>query len=187
MSIINQDYQNQIQAMHERGKFNNGAKQFKLVDPFIQQYSPKNLIDFGCGKGALITTIKEHYPNIDVFGYDPGNPAFSTLPDRAFDAIISTDAIEHIEPEHLTSSLKVMSDRMERCGFFRIACYLAKKSLPDGRNCHLIVKEPAWWREQILAHMSVDIVWENITVVDKRYKHPNLYGHNYDVIMVKKA
>jgi hypothetical protein len=76
---------------------------------------------------------------------------------------------------------------MERCGFFRIACYLAKKSLPDGRNCHLIVKEPVWWREQILQHMAVDIVWENITVVDKRHKHPNLYGHNYDVIMVKKA
>jgi cyclopropane fatty-acyl-phospholipid synthase-like methyltransferase len=186
MSIINQDYQKQIQAMHDNGKFNNGAKQFKLVVPFINEYQPKNLIDFGCGKGALIATIKENYPAIDVFGYDPGNPDFSVMPDRTFDTIVSTDALEHIEPEHLTASLGMMSDRMERCGFFRIACYLAKKSLPDGRNCHLIVKEPAWWREQILQHMAVDIVWENITVVDKRYKHPNLYGHNYDVIMVKK-
>ena len=186
MSIINQDYQKQIQAMHDNGKFNNGAKQFKLVVPFINEYQPKNLIDFGCGKGALIATIKENYPAIDVFGYDPGNPDFSVMPNRTFDTIVSTDALEHIEPEHLTASLGMMSERMERCGFFRIACYLAKKSLPDGRNCHLIVKEPAWWREQILQHMAVDIVWENITVVDKRHKHPNLYGHNYDVIMVKK-
>jgi trans-aconitate methyltransferase len=184
--MINQEYQNQIQELHSQGKFNNGAKQFDIVDPFIKQYNPENLIDFGCGKGALIHTIKQHYPTIDVFGYDPGNPEFSTMPTRTFDAIISTDAIEHIEPEHLASSLNAMSDKMQRCGFFRIACHPAKKLLPDGRNCHLIVQEPTWWREQILEHMSVDIVWERIVPFDRRDKNPLLYGSKYDLIMIKR-
>lgn len=171
--------------MHSNGKFNNGAKQFKLVRPFLDEYKPTDLIDFGCGKGALIATIKEHYPSINVFGYDPGNPDFATLPDGVFDAVISTDAIEHIEPEHLASSLRLMSDKMGRCGFFRIACHPAKKLLPDGRNCHLIVEEPAWWRQQLLQHMQVEIVWERIEPFDKREKNPLLFGSKYDVIMKK--
>lgn len=184
--MINKEYQSQIEQLHSKGKFNNGAKQFDIVDPFIKEYKPTDLIDFGCGKGALIATIKEHYPTVDVFGYDPGNPDFNVMPQRTFDAIISTDAIEHIEPEHLSSSLQIMSDKMQRCGFFRIACHPAKKLLPDGRNCHLIVEEPAWWKQQILEHMSVDIVWERIVPFDRREKNPLLYGSKYDLIMVKK-
>lgn len=186
MTIINRVYQTQIQTMHENGKFNNGAKQFDIVKPFLEEYKPKNLIDFGCGKGALIITIMEQYPDIKCWGYDPGNPQYSMMPGRTFDAIISTDAIEHIEVEHLAQSLKVMSDKMERCGFFRIACHPAKKNLPDGRNCHLIVEEPAWWREQILKHMSVDIVWEQIVPFDRREKNPVLFGSKYDIIMIKR-
>lgn len=184
--IINQDYQSQIQQLHSRGKFNNGAKQFDIVEPFLKQYLPTDLIDFGCGKGALIYTIQQHYPNIAVWGYDPGNPDFAHLPDRGFDAVISTDAIEHIEPEHLDQSLATMSAKMQRCGFFRIACHPAKKLLPDGRNCHLIVQEPEWWKAKILSNMSVDIVWEKVTVFDRRDKNPILFGSKYDVIMTKK-
>ena len=186
MSIINQNYQAQIQSMHDKGKFNNGAKQFDIVKPFIEEYKPTSLIDFGCGKGALITAIKEAYPEIKCWGYDPGNPVYSTIPSRTFDAIISTDAIEHIEPEHLADSLRVMSDKMERCGFFRIACHPAKKLLPDGRNCHLIVEEPAWWREQILENMNVNIVWEQVVPFDRREKNPLLFGSKYDVIVIKR-
>jgi cyclopropane fatty-acyl-phospholipid synthase-like methyltransferase len=186
MTIINQDYQAQIQAMHEKGKFNNGAKQFKLIKPFVEQYQPTELIDFGCGKGALIRAIKEHWPGISVAGYDPGNPDFDRLPDRAYDTVISTDAIEHIEPQHLDETLQFIGRTMSRCGFFRIACHPAKKNLPDGRNAHLIVQEPTWWRERILSNMAVEIVWERIEQFDRRDKHPLLLGSKYDVIMVKQ-
>ena len=186
MTLINQEYQAQIQAMHDRGKFNNGAKQYKLVVPFIEQHRPSSLLDFGCGKGALIAEIAHNYPTIACAGYDPGNPDFNRLPEHQFDAVISTDAIEHIEPEHLATSLASISDLMDRCGFFRIACHPAKKSLPDGRNCHLIVQEPDWWRQQILAHMGVDIVWSRVVPFDKRDKHPLLLGSKYDVILEKK-
>ena len=76
--------------------------------------------------------------------------------------------------------------RSQRYGFFRIACYPAKKKLLDGRNAHLIVEDPAWWREQILSHMNVTIVDESISVIDKSEKWPWVVGHIYD-ITVKKA
>lgn len=183
--MINQDYQQQIRAMHQDGKFNNGGSQFKLVRPFLERYQPTTLLDFGCGKGALIKCIKDSFPNTQCWGYDPGNEEFSVLPDRTFDAVISTDAIEHIEPEHLPKTLRLISERIQRCAFFRIACHPAKKRLPDGRNCHLIVEEPDWWREQIKQHMQGRITWEKVEPFDKREKNPILFGSKYDLIFEK--
>lgn len=185
MTLINPNYQSQIQAMHNGGKFDNGAKQFRLIEKFVQDYVPASLLDFGCGKGALIREIKKHHPNVECWGYDPGNPDFALMPDRSFDAVISTDAIEHIEPEHLVDNLRLIGSRIERCGFFRIACHPAKKLLPDGRNCHLIVEEPAWWRAQVSQHMGVRIMWERIEPFDRRDKNPVLFGSKYDIIVEK--
>lgn len=186
MTIINEDYQTQIQALHQGGKFNNGAKQYSLVVPFLEQYRPTTLLDFGCGKGALMAEIQRNYPETRCSGYDPGNPEFSRMPDHDFDAVISTDALEHIEPEFLDLTLKEMFAKMRRCGFFRVACHPAKKLLPDGRNCHLIVEPPDWWRQRIQQATAAKIVWERIEIFDKSNKWPQVKGHKYDFIMVKQ-
>lgn len=185
MTLIDPEYQAQIQSMHAGGKFDNGAKQYKLIEPFVQKYQPSTMLDFGCGKGALIREIKTHFPDTLCWGYDPGNPLYAVMPPRTFDAVISTDAIEHIEPEHLADNLALIGSKIERCGFFRIACHPAKKFLPDGRNCHLIVAEPDWWRVQVLQHMPVEIVWERVEVFDRRDKHPSLIGHKFDIMVEK--
>ena len=185
MTLINPEYQAQIQSMHDGGKFDNGAKQFQLVDAFIQQYTPTTMLDFGCGKGALIACIEEHYPATQCRGYDPGHVEYNRMPDHAFDAVISTDAIEHIEPEHLADTLRLIDSKIERAAFFRIACHPARKRLPDGRNCHLIVEEPAWWRDQILCNMTSRITWERVEPFDKREKNPILFGSKYDIILEK--
>ena len=105
------------------------------------------------------------------------------MPDRTFDAVVSTDALEHVEPAYLDKTLRMISSKMGRCVFFRIACYPAKKKLPDGRNAHLIVESPEWWRNKIETVMGVRIVWEEISVFDKSDKWAWVTGHNYDVIV----
>jgi cyclopropane fatty-acyl-phospholipid synthase-like methyltransferase len=186
MSLIDKDYKDQLAHLHQAGKFNNGHTAYPIVKDFIEKYQPTGVLDFGCGQGGLIATIKELHPNIEVTGYDPGNPNFQHLPKHPIDTIVSTDAIEHIEPKYLDTTLRIINEKMQRCGFFRIACYPAKKQLPDGRNAHLIVELPEWWRNKIQSIMDVDIVWENIQVVDKTSKWPNVKGHNYDVVVVKR-
>ena len=185
-SLIDIEYQQQLAQLHQSGKFDNGYRSYALVSDFITQYQPTSLLDFGCGQGGLIRAIKEHHPDIFCHGYDPGNEQFQQLLDRTYDAVISTDAIEHIEPDHLIETLKVIDSRIQRCGFFRIACYPAKKHLPDGRNAHLIVEPPEWWRDTLMSNMNLDIVWEKITEVDKTHKWPHVKGHNYDVIVQRK-
>ena len=186
MTLIDKAYQEQLNAMHKDGKFNNGHKAYKIVEKFINDYQPTTLLDFGCGKGALIASISELHPEIFTQGYDPGNPDFSMLPDRTFDAVVSTDALEHVEPTHLGNTLRTIGNKIQRCGFFRIACYPAKKKLPDGRNAHLIVEPPEWWRLKIETEMGVKIVWEEISVFDKTDKWDWVKGHVYDVIVQRK-
>ena len=186
MEMINKEYQVQLEQLHKAGKFNNGTKAYKLVNPFINQYQPTDVLDFGCGHGALINLIQLNHPGIAVAGYDPGNFSFSKFPNRAFDAVISTDALEHVEPDHIESTLAAIHNLVGRCGFFRIACYPAKKHLPDGRNAHLIVESPEWWRDKIVNFMKVKIVSEQITVVDASNKWPQVKGHNYDIVVVSQ-
>ena len=95
------------------------------------------------------------------------------------------DVFEHIEPVYLDHTLKQINKKMLRTGFFRIACYPAKKTLPDGRNAHLIVESPAWWREKLLENMNVDIVHEKIGEFDRSDKWPDVKGHVYDVVVKK--
>jgi hypothetical protein len=183
MTLINSEYQKQLNRMHAAGKFNNGIKAYRIVEQFFKDHQPTSVMDFGCGKGALIAGVKELHPEIVSEGYDPGNPKFAKLPNRTFDAVVSTDALEHVEPAYLDETLRMIRSKMERCGFFRIACYPAKKKLPDGRNAHLIVELPEWWHVKIETVMGVKIVWEEISVFDKSDKWTWVTGHNYDVIV----
>ena len=184
--IIDPDYQAQLAEMHSQGRFVRGSKTFGSVQPFLKQYQPASVLDFGCGHGALMASIQQAYPDMRVEGYDPGNVEHSRIPKRLFDAVVSADVFEHIEPEHLAATLQLISSKMTVAGWFRIACYPAKKHLPDGRNAHLIVESPAWWREQLLANMDITIVSEEISVVDKSHKWPDVVGHNYDVVVEVK-
>ena len=185
MSIINPDYQAQLSEMHSKGQFVRGGKLLKSVNPFFKQYQPSSVLDYGCGHGGLMAAIKEAYPAMQVEGYDPGNPKHNRMPKRFFDAVISGDVFEHIEPEHLDATLQLISSKILRCGWFRIACYPAKKHLPDGRNAHLIIETPDWWRNKILSNMPVTIAHEHVIVVDKSHKWPGIVGQNYDVVVTK--
>jgi hypothetical protein len=82
--------------------------------------------------------------------------------------------------------LQLISDKIIVAGWFRIACYPAKKHLPDGRNAHLIVESPDWWRKQLLTNMNVTIVKEEIAVFDKSQKWPGVIGQVYDVTVEVK-
>jgi len=184
--IIDPEYQAQLADMHSQGKFTNGSKVIKNIKRFLNQYNLTSVLDFGCGHGALMASINQAYPNIAIDGYDPGNPKHNRMPQRSFDAVVSADVFEHIEPEHLASTLQLISSKIQVAGWFRIACYPAKKHLPDGRNAHLIVQSPTWWRQQLLANMNVTIVAEEIAVFDKSHKWPGIVGEVYDVTVEVK-
>lgn len=185
--MIDPAYQLQLRELHgNKKRFDQGRKTYRIVKDFLRTYRPATVLDFGCSHGGLMSVINQEHPDMATTGYDPGVPEYQHWTGQLVDAVISIDAIEHIEPQYLTETLIKINSVMQMGACFRIACYPAKKFLPDGRNCHLIVQHPDWWRQQLLTHMQVSIAKETVSVVDQRHKWSHVVGHNYDVVLIKK-
>lgn len=162
--MISDEYKKLLQTMHVT-KFLSGTVKYEIIHEFVREYRPYNILDFGCAKGDLINELRKNFPRIQpIDGYDPAVEEFSTPPSRVYDCLISNDVIEHIEPEFLKDTLRYMESLFNRYAWFIIACYPAKKNLPDGRNAHLIVEQPSWWLN-ILENTLTDsrIIYQEVT------------------------
>lgn len=148
--MISDSLKNIYKEIHRTTPFGKRGKFPKYLEKFIETIQPKSILDFGCGKGKLLGKIRGTYPNIDTFGYDPANPEFEkSIDDVKVDMIISSDVLEHVEPEYIDDTLKFLKSR-SKFFFHLIACSPAKLILPDGRNAHLIVENNDWWRKRFL-------------------------------------
>lgn len=149
--MISESYKKQLQHIHESSPFGKRSKIPKHLDGFIDFTNPKTILDFGCGKGRLVERLKEQYPDKIVTGYDPGNKEFDKhLHDQTYvDMLISSDVLEHVEPEYIDQTLKYLSTK-SRYIYHLIALSPAKLILPDGRNAHLILESKEWWRDKFL-------------------------------------
>ena len=157
---ITKEYQEQLKELHN--KVDSFGKRSKLPDEFKQLLDNNNfnsVLDFGAGKGNLVNTLITDYPNMKVYAYDPvtfNNP----LPDLV-DVIYSSDVLEHIEPNLLDETLEDLFNRAEKFQYHLIACHPAKKKLNDGRNAHLIIEDPEWWRSK-LEKFNWSIIHEDV-------------------------
>jgi 2-polyprenyl-3-methyl-5-hydroxy-6-metoxy-1,4-benzoquinol methylase len=107
------------------------------------------ILDFGCGKGTLKPALKKLAPSLKVIEYDPAIKNKDRLPSVSPDLIVALDVMEHIEPECLESVLETMRNLKPKGVYLLIALEPANKTLPDGRNAHLIVQQASWWRDQL--------------------------------------
>jgi hypothetical protein len=162
--MISDDYKKQLQELQSKKKFNSALVKYSEIKNFIVQYQPTSLLDYGCSHGDLIKQLKIDFSEINVIdGYDPGVSEFEIIKQPSYDCLISNDVIEHIESEFLDQTLIQMETLFERYAWFIIACYPAKKKLPDGRNAHLTIETPEWWLEKISKlFVNSKIVWHEI-------------------------
>jgi hypothetical protein len=139
------------------------AQHAPTVKQMIERTGSKTLLDYGAGKGqsyrqkdiaigeVIAPTIQEYWGLDEIRCYDPGYEPFSQLPERQFDAVISTDVLEHITTPDLPWVLDEIFGFARKFVFANIACYPANKSLPNGQNAHCTVRPPDWWRGLIHA------------------------------------
>ena len=137
-----------------------------FIKALIERYGIKSILDYGAGKGKQYTNLwvkpakgkiyssVEEYWQAKVICYDAGNSAFNTWPEGSFDAVISTDVLEHCSREDLGWIIGEMFEKAEKLVFANIACYPAKAILPNGENAHATIEKPAWWEELIIAVAS---------------------------------
>lgn len=140
--MISPEYRATLEAMHAESPWGTKGYHYAAAVRAFKESLPtcRTILDYGSGAESLAKAC----PDLDIRCYDPGVPARAAPPEPA-DLVVCTDVLEHIEPAYLDDVLKHIST-LARVGIFlHIATKLAKRTLPDGRNAHLIVERPAWW------------------------------------------
>jgi hypothetical protein len=179
--------QAQYCTMHEKGESFLGipaedtfpgkslAPQAARIKRVIAQTGAQTILDYGSGKGKQYDpqlvqdgkggqwpSIIEYWDIDEVVCYDPCYPPFNKLPSGKFDGVISTDVLEHCPEEDVPWIIGEIFSYAMRFVFANVACYPARKRLPNGENAHCTIKPVEWWSEAIedVARKHPGIVWE---------------------------
>jgi len=132
-----------------------GGKHLKQVLALAEAIKTTSILDYGCGKGYLAKEIP--FP---IWEYDPAVPGKSDSP-RPADLVVCTDVLEHIEPDRLPYVLQDLRRCMKQIGYFTIHTGPAQKTLPDGRNTHLIQRGEDWWRKRLVQFFQIGKIIKN--------------------------
>lgn len=165
--LISEEYRIQNELLHgQRADYGRGGHRWAThvtalaMELMEQTGEPPSILDYGCGKG----TLKPLLPEFDVREYDPGIPEKMAKPEPA-DIVVCTDVLEHIEPEALGHVLLHLQNRAEKLLFFCISTLPSSKTLPDGRNAHLIVQPAGFWLTTLANHFVV----QSFEITDKAF------------------
>ena len=153
-NLISPEYKLVNQKLHDSknyGEQNHGINE-KIVEIFAA-ISRKNLcnsiLDYGCGKGLLIKKLSDELgQSFKISGYDPGNSEYDN-PYSPADIVTCFDVLEHVEPKKIDSVLNDISTQTIMLFIGIIDLLPAQKSLPDGRNAHLLIAPPGWWLDKL--------------------------------------
>lgn len=155
-NVISAEYLEQNRMLHQTNPAYGvgGSRRADIVRQLIEKTKPSSVLDYGCGKGTLGASLA-----IPIWEYDPAIPGKDQTP-RPADLVICTDVLEHIEPDYLDHVLLDISRCTMKMCYAVIHTGPAKKTLPDGRNTHLIQKPLEWWKEQFAKYFTIHLMGE---------------------------
>ena len=183
------DLLTEYKELHKDPKYFNGIcliTHLNTVTHIMLKEGAKSLLDYGCGKALLYDDEKYKNMKLNKKGqtlpkplqklwqldyhalYDPAYPKHSKLPKGKYDAVICTDVIEHIDEKDADWILEEIFSYSRKFVLLTIACYKALKTFKDGRNVHVNVKTPEYWKKKLLQlhakhphlniHYSLDVL-----------------------------
>lgn len=179
------EYLTELEKLHSKKTFGTAGSIPTVVKELLDLNKITSVLDYGAGKGNTTAAFKNQYSNLVVYSFDP--VTFPNPLPESVDLVYSSDVLEHVEPELIDDTLNDLCRIATKYQYHLIACHPAKKSLSDGRNAHLIIESPNWWKQKITALSGWKIVSEDIieyTSIVK--KGPPLNVTKYVVILVKE-
>lgn len=165
------DYQEQLRKEHDGSKWGSTGGRYSGTDvlrlleerPYIQ-----SVLDFGAGKGSLESFIRESLCSgpLDWTNYDPGIPGIDQIPQTQFDLVVTTDVLEHVEPDQVDQTIKLLGQLTGKVLYNDIACYPTGKLFGEGpyigQDMHLTVEQPLWWRHAFEEYVGLqEFVYEH--------------------------
>jgi hypothetical protein len=128
------------------------VKYLRHLRPEITILHPASILDYGCGQSIFLDCLDLGY-DAELLRYDPAIPAYSKLPGKQADLLVSIDVLEHIEEGDLDQVMAEMR-AAARDALIVIDTKPAKHTLPDGRNAHVSLHPHDWWRERLSRHFD---------------------------------
>lgn len=155
-SLISEKYKKLNSKLHsdseEYGNRNNFlCEQLPTSIAIIHKlFKCKSVLDYGCGKGMIVRSLEDKLAkhSITIQGYDPCVEAYAVTPEPA-DILISTDVLEHIEPDKIDEVLNHIGELTLQSCYLIIDLLPAVKNLPDGRNAHIMLETSGWWLDKL--------------------------------------
>jgi hypothetical protein len=154
-STISAEYLAQQQALHQNPNYGVASLGYApIVKELLNQTDIKALSDYGAGKCNLRKGLHDlGKRDFDYFPYDPAFPEYG--PPKPAPLVCCIDVLEHIEEPYLEAVFLDLKDITRNIGFFSIHTGAAMKTLPDGRNAHLIQKPSSWWLPRLCQHFEI--------------------------------
>jgi hypothetical protein len=155
--LITEDYREQQEMLHQNANYGTASIVYApLVTNLINTLQIDEMLDYGAGKGRLAESIRPDR-KLKIELYDPARPEWSDVPNpRQF--VTCIDVLEHIEPYLLENVLDDLKRVTEEYGFFTIDTSPAIKTLPDGRNAHLIQEDYKWWLPKLWDRFDIHMM-----------------------------
>lgn len=148
--VISKNYLEQQMELHNNSSYGiTSLKASPKVAKFALEKKCNSILDYGAGKQRLKPGLYENGYKGTYTAYDPAMPEISKLKKGKYDLLACIDVLEHIEPDYIDNVLDHMLENTHKFGFFTISTRPAIKTLPDGRNAHLIQEKFHWWKPKI--------------------------------------
>ncbi len=158
---------------HTAVRFGGGAHVIALLDKTTPHI--RTMLDYGSGEGTLRAHVEHERPGRVVFTeYDPGMPGIDKVPSGTFDLVVTTDVLEHVEPHLLAETIREISDLADITVYHNIPCYPTASNFTSGpyigKNIHLTVEEPKWWKRIVRDNMR-DFTIQRVVTVEEYKKY----------------
>jgi hypothetical protein len=154
--LISREYREMQEKLHENPEYGVASVYYApVVADIARSTGATELLDYGAGKGRLGPTLREKFGlHLEVHHYDPAIPAWSATP-QPCRLVACIDVLEHIEPDLLDNVLEDLKRVVSDVGIFTVHTGAALKSLPDGRNAHLIQRPVSWWLPKFMERFEL--------------------------------
>jgi hypothetical protein len=154
-STISDGYLAQQRELHRNPDYGIASLNYApLVKQLVDQAGVRSISDYGAGKCNLRRGLQElGTANFEYFPYDPAFPEYGAP--KPAELVCCIDVLEHIEEPFLDAVLLDLKEITRHLGFFSVHTGAAIKTLPDGRNAHLIQKPTSWWLPKLCQHFEI--------------------------------
>lgn len=152
--LISPDYVKQNKKLHETNEHygtNSWGRALNIIE-IANHIAAESILDYGCGKAMLNAALEEHRGSFKrpctITNYDPAIPAYAAKPGPA-EMVVCTDVLEHVEPMFLENVIQDLKALTLKTLYLAVSLRPSMKTLPDGRNAHLIIQPASWWMPKL--------------------------------------